>query len=168
MSHIVVVTYDDPQQGAKTLQTLKSLQKEGRVHLEDAVLIEKQADGKLKVKETEEFTTKRGAISGSAIGFVLGVILGGPIGGLLVGGLIGGLIGKKVDTGISNEKIEAISEAMKESSSSLIIEGAVEQANVALLKKALEQSGGTIHEIDAADLPPIDAEDNLAGYSGRQ
>lgn len=167
MSYLVVVTYDETEQAQKTLKTLKALQDEDRIFLEDAVLIEKQEDGKLKVKETQEFTTKRGAVTGGALGFVLGIILGGPIGGLLVGGLLGGLVGKKVDTGISKGKIEAISEAMKNSSSSLIIEGNAEKGSVALLKSALEQSGGAIIEIDAADLPPVDLDDNISGYAAR-
>ncbi len=168
MSYLVVVTYDEIDKAAHTLKTLKTLQDENRIFLEDAVLVEKQEDGKLKVKETQEFTTRRGAVTGGAIGFILGIMLGGPLGGLLVGGLLGGLVGKKVDTGIPKGKIEAISEAMQASSSTLILEGNVEKSNVALLKSALEQSGGNIIEIDAGDLPPVDREDNLAGYSGRQ
>ena len=168
MSYLVVVTYDEFDKATHALKTLKALQDEKRIFLEDAVLIEKQADGKLKVKETQEFSTKRGAVTGGAIGFILGVMVGGPLGGLLVGGLLGGLIGKKVDTGIPKAKIEAISDAMQNSSSTLIIEGDVEQSNVALLKSALEQTGGNIIEIDAGDLPPVDSQDNLAGYSGRQ
>lgn len=149
-SAILIVTFDDQEKGDKALKQLEEWQKEKRIELGDAVVIVKDEEGNAKVHETSEFTTRRGAIAGGAAGLVIGLMVGGPVGGLVLGAAGGGLLGKKVDTGVSNDEIEAVSDSMENATSAIAVQiKSVEDKN--MLAAAIRQSGGKIHELSISE-----------------
>ena len=148
-TEIAIVTFDDMQKAKEVLASLKHMEKEELVELEDAVVIVKDEHGKLKVKETKDLTTGKGAAKGGVVGLVVGLMLGGPIGGLLLGSLAGALAGKSIDLGVSNEKVEAVSESMADASSALLVQ--IKSGNKDALAAMVRQSGGELHEVSVTE-----------------
>jgi len=145
-SAVLIVTFDNQEQGDRALEQLEKWQKEKEIELGDAVVIVKDEEGKVKVHETSEFTTKRGAIVGGAAGLVIGLMIGGPIGGLVLGAAGGGLVGKKVDLGVSDEEIKAVSDSM-DASTSAIAAQIKSVKHKEMIAAAVRQSGGKVHEL---------------------
>ena len=164
-SSIIIVTWDDPQQADKALKSIKHWQKEKQIEVEDAVVVVKDDQGHVKVKETEHLTTKKGVVFGGVAGLVVGTMLGGPIGGAVLGGAAGALAAK-IDLGIPNETIEAVSESMEDASSALFAQ--LKSVNKALLRSAIRESGGTLHELSITSAQELDLEDSLHAVGGHQ
>ena len=157
-SAVLIVTFDNEEQGEKALKALRKWKNEKEIDLGDAVVIVKDEEGKIKVHETSEFTTRRGAVSGGVAGLVVGTVLGGPIGGLLLGAAAGALAGKKIDLGVSNDEIAAVSESMESCTSAIAVQ-IKSVKNKELLAAAIRQSGGKIHELSLTDELEMDLEE---------
>jgi len=70
--------------GERAVKTLKKWRNEKLIELGDSVVLVKHEEGKVKIHDADEFTTKKGVIAGGIAGFAAGLIVGGPIGGLLL------------------------------------------------------------------------------------
>ncbi len=156
-SAVLIVTFDNEEQGDQALEGLLQWQKEKQIELDDAVVIVKDAEGEVKVHETSEFTTRRGAIAGGAAGLLIGLFVGGPIGGLALGAVGGGLVGKKIDLGVSNDEIAAVSESMDSCTSAIAVH-IKSVKNKEMLAAAVRQSGGTVHELSISDETVVNLE----------
>jgi uncharacterized membrane protein len=166
MSTIAIVTFDDMESADEVLKALESLQKDKLVDLSDAVTVIKDEAGELKVSETTDFTTGRGALTGGAIGAVIGIVVGGPIVGLLLGAGAGALLARKVDLGISSDKIEAVAESMGNSSSAIFLEiESIKQEGV--IKALMRDHNGTVYEVDLSDEHHAAIDDALTGTDAR-
>jgi len=163
---ILILTFDDMESGDKALKTLKAWQKDKMIDVADAVVLVKDDEGKVKVHETEEFTTRRGAVAGGVAGLVIGTIVGGPIGGLVLGGIAGGIAGKKIDLGVSNDEIQAVSDSMENASSGICIEINSIQ-NKEMLAAAVRQSGGKVHELSITEPLDVHLDDLMGGMVAR-
>lgn len=148
-SAIIIVTFDDMESAGEALKTLESWQKDHEIELGDAVTVVKDEEGEVKIKQTEDFTPKRGAIAGGTAGLIVGTIAGGPIGGLLLGAAAGALAGKKLDLGISDDQIDMVSKGLHEASSAIFVQ--VKSGNKDMLAAAFRESGGTLHELSISD-----------------
>lgn len=166
-THLIIVTYDSPEAAAKVLASLKEMEKQKRIFLEDAVGVVKDENGKLKVMETTDATPKKGAVAGGAVGLVIGVVIGGPIGGALLGGLAGALLGKKIDHGVSNDQIQAVTDSLENSSSAIFVEANPDDTNRSLLKKVLEQENGKLYQLDINPDVHSDIKTSMTGFTAR-
>jgi uncharacterized membrane protein len=89
--------------------------------LVDSALITKDEDGKLKVEETTELTTRKGARRGAIITGVLGIIYPPSLlGSVLVGGAIGAVAGRLRDTGIKNPQLKEIADRLEPGKAAVI------------------------------------------------
>jgi uncharacterized membrane protein len=111
----------DPSQALEMLKFLRKKAKEAGVELEDAVVVYKTAAGEIKIKQTKELTTGRGAGWGSFWGLLVGVLLGGPLLGILGGLGLGALYGRLTDHGISDEFIKDVGRALDRNGSALML-----------------------------------------------
>lgn len=91
--NVIAVTFDEQSKAYQALSTLKGLDREGRIELKSAAVVERDATGQLRLPEGTDNASGEGFAAGGLIGMLVGV-LGGPVGmllGLGTGGLIGGL-----------------------------------------------------------------------------
>lgn len=146
---IAVVTFQDTEGAGKLLDMLKDLEKQKLVELDDAVIVIKDADGEIKVKETKDLTKAKGAAKGATLGLVIGLMMGGPIGGVLLGAAGGALLSRKVDLGVPKGKIDVLVGEMVDGSSALFIQGTSKREGV--MRAAMLQANGTLHELELTE-----------------
>ncbi len=165
-STIIILTFDKMDKAGEVLKSVHSLEKENYVVLKDAAVIVKDDAGKVKVKETDDVSTRRGLITGGTLGLIIGIILGGPVGGLLIGGALGAWASKKIDLGISNEQIESITSEMQNGTSALFLQ--IEKAEKKdWLAALVRDSGGKVVEIELSDDVEVAVDDHLSDFIER-
>ena len=91
---IYIAGYSDPDAAKADFDALKKAQRKGIVFIDGAVLVSRDEDGTLHVKESGDHDVFKGATIGVAGGLVLGLFAPPLLGAMVVGGVIGGLVGK--------------------------------------------------------------------------
>ena len=91
---MLIAGYSDPDSAKQDYDALKKAQLDGLIFIEGAILVSREADGTITVKETGDHDVFKGATVGVAGGFVLGLFAPPLLGAMVVGGVIGGVIGK--------------------------------------------------------------------------
>jgi uncharacterized membrane protein len=137
----------EPDIALSVLENIQAKAKEANVELQDAVVLFHGADGKVKIKQTKDVTTGKGAKRGAFWGLLAGLILGGPIGGLLWGLGIGAVYGKAVDHGIDDKFLKSVGQWLGPRKSAVVIMVQDEDADRA---EAYFKTFGT--EVHVADL----------------
>jgi uncharacterized membrane protein len=112
MSELVVVMFKDETTAFEMRAALAKMQKEYLIEMEDAVVVTKDASGKVKLHQAMNLTAA-GAASGGFWGMLIGMIFLNPILGMAVGAGAGALSGKLADIGINDQM-------MKETAASFI------------------------------------------------
>jgi len=88
---LFVLTFDSPTGAEAMLKTLKDLQADNFIELLDAVIVTKDAKGKVELSQPLAVAPRKGAALGALTGAIVGM-LGGP-GGALVGLVSGAVTG---------------------------------------------------------------------------
>ena len=74
MSNILVITFEDENQALSVLKSLKNLEHQNLLNLNDAAVIVKDEEGKVEIKNMTESGVKIGAVGGGALGLLIGSI----------------------------------------------------------------------------------------------
>lgn len=157
MSKLIVFTYDDQQKATIVLQKVAELSKEHLIEVQDAAVIVKNANGKVKVQQTLEAAIKGSNVaSGGFWGLLIGLIFGGPIFMALLGMGLSALFGRKLDVGIDNQFIKNVGNDLKPGDSALFLLS--EEITVDKVADALRDYGGTLYHTSLSK----EAEENLA------
>jgi uncharacterized membrane protein len=143
MSNILVITFEDENQALAVLKSLKNLQHEDMLKLDDAAVIVKDKDGKVQVKNMTESNVKGGAAIGGLIGLALGSILF-PVAGIALGAAGGALVGKTLGDGVDKKFVKEVTEAIKPGNSAILF--LVGHENAGMLIAALEPYNGKIYQ----------------------
>ena len=107
MSNLLVVTFENQEDGRKAHTELKNLKSEGGVNIQDVELVERDAEGKIhKVGKVDE-TTKAGILGGGILGLLMGIVFF-PVLGLTLGAVAGGLIGKSLGNNIDKQLVQDV------------------------------------------------------------
>ncbi|HMD12370.1 MAG TPA: hypothetical protein VKG90_08550, partial [Marmoricola sp.] len=84
---VFVATFSDEVQAASALQDFRAMDREGSIELIDAVVVVRDAEGKVRYEETADPSgkrwAKRGAIAGGLVGLLFppSIIAGAVVGG---------------------------------------------------------------------------------------
>lgn len=148
MSTLVAVAYDDEYRAAEVLATLRRLQSEYLIDLEDAAYVTKDPDGKVKVHQSHSLTGS-GALGGGFWGLLFGLLFFVPILGLAVGMGIGALVGHYSDYGIDREFMEGIRAQMKPGSSAIFV--LVRKSTPDKVIPEVAKYGGTVLQTNLSD-----------------
>ncbi len=141
---LIVSAYRTEQGADEAMTTLKAARKEHLVKIRAAATVRRDARGKLHIKERGDVGAGMGAGSGAAVGAVAG-LFGGPLGAALgagAGATIGGLSARLIDSGIPNERLKQLGDALTPGTSAFV--ALVEHSWVDEIRAALAQAGGDI------------------------
>jgi uncharacterized membrane protein len=120
MSDLIAIAYDDEYKAEEVRLTLIKLQKEHLIELEDAAVIVKNAEGKVKLKQAVDLTTT-GAVSGGFWGLLIGTLFLSPVLGAAVGAAAGAASGALSDIGVDDNFMKSLGETLKPRSSALFV-----------------------------------------------
>ena len=115
------VESSSPEQAKAVLEAIQNSAKAAGIKLEDAVVVFKDHNGDVKIKQTKDITAGKGAGWGGLWGLIVGLIFGGPIAGALLGVAIGAIYGGTVDHGIDDKFIKNVGNALGKTDSAVLI-----------------------------------------------
>lgn len=141
MSTLVVIGYKDPYKAEEVRLTLRKLQRDYLIELEDAVVAVKDANGKVKLNQAINLTAA-GAVSGGFWGMLIGLIFLSPLLGVAIGVSAGALSGALSDVGINDQFMKELAATMTPNSSALFV--LVRKATPDKVLEELKGTGGTI------------------------
>jgi uncharacterized membrane protein len=128
MSYLVVLGFDGIHTADEVQNKLRSLQKEYLVDLEDSCVVEREANGKVYIKQAVNLTAI-GAASGGSRGALWGTLVGllflNPLAGMAIGAITGAgagaLSGSLIDYGIPDDFVRKLGETIPKGSSALFV-----------------------------------------------
>lgn len=120
-STFVAIVFDEPLLAQEALLAAVRLQTRGRLKLEDAAIVGKDDNGRVRVQETRDITTAQGALSGSWWGLLGGLLAGGPLVGVALGAALGGIFAKVRDIGIQDDEIAALGDRIGDGEAALLL-----------------------------------------------
>ena len=120
MTDLVVIAYDDPFKAEEVRTSLRKLQREYLVDLEDAVVAVKDDTGKIKLHQMHNLTAS-GAVGGGFWGALIGLIFLNPLLGMAAGAAAGAAGGALSDVGINDQFIKEMAGNLKNNTSVLFV-----------------------------------------------
>jgi uncharacterized membrane protein len=120
MSDLVAISFDDEFKADEVVNTLAKLQKAHLIDLEDAAVIVKNSEGKVKLKQTQNLVAA-GAVSGGFWGLLFGTLFLSPLLGAAVGAATGALSGKATDLGINDQFMKELGATLTPGTSAIFV-----------------------------------------------
>ena len=120
MSDLIAIAYDDEYKAEQVRLDLVKMQKEHLIELEDAAVVVKDKDGKVKLKQAVNLTAA-GAVTGSFWGLLIGTLFFSPLAGLALGAAGGALSGALSDIGVDDNFMKELGETLTPSTSALFV-----------------------------------------------
>jgi len=141
VSELVVVAFDNETGAAEMRDALVELQKQQLVTLDDAAVVVRKPDGKVKVKQAVSLVGT-GALGGAFWGMLIGLLFWMPWLGLAVGALSGALGGALSDYGVDDGFIKEVGNTIQPGHSALFL--LIREATPDKLMDELRQFNGNI------------------------
>jgi uncharacterized membrane protein len=122
VSTLLAIAYPDAATAERVRAELVQATKEHIVDLEDAVVVEHQPDGKIKLHQAIS-TAGAGAAGGALWGGLIGLIFLAPLLGMAIGGATGALAGKVTDAGVNDDFMKTLGAKLPAGGAALIALG---------------------------------------------
>ena len=122
MNKLVAIAYPDAATAQMVRADLVEATKEHLVQLDDAVVVERQPDGKIKLHQAMS-PSGAGAAGGALWGGLIGLLFLVPLFGMAIGAASGALAGKFTDVGIDDEFMKKLGSSIPEGGAALIVLG---------------------------------------------
>ncbi len=120
MSNLIVFTFDNETEAERMRDELAKMQKQQLISLEDAAVVIRREDGKVKVKQAQSLVGA-GALGGSFWGLLIGLLFWAPWLGLAIGAATGALAGGMTDVGVDDKFIKEVGEKIEPGHSALFL-----------------------------------------------
>lgn len=117
-SNLTVIVFDDELKAEEARLKLLKLQREGFIDLEDAVVVVKEADGRVRYHQMHRLA-KKGGIAGSITGLIVGSILLNPLLGVAFGAVTGAVSASLTDVGVDDRFMKDLAERFNPGTSAL-------------------------------------------------
>jgi len=124
---LVAITFDDTLKAQEALLATSRLVKNNLMTLNDAAIVTKTNNGKIKINQTRDLDTGHGALAGSWWGLLAGILLFAPIPGVVLGAAAGGIWAKLRDVGINDDQMKKMGEDIRPGDAALFL--LVDRAN---------------------------------------
>jgi uncharacterized membrane protein len=121
MSNLIAIAYDDVATANAVRDKLFQLQTQHLITLEDAVVVERRLDGKVKLHQAGGSAAGRGALGGALWGGLIGLIFFMPFLGAAIGAGTGALAGSAVDTGADDTFMRQVGEQLTPGKAALFV-----------------------------------------------
>jgi uncharacterized membrane protein len=119
---LLAAKYPNEEHAKTILDMLESMHQALTITLEDAVMVTRESDGKIKTHETTDVSTRKGAKRGLIAGGILGVIFPPSlIATALAGGGIGAIWGKIKDSGVKHDDIKELADSLTGNEAAIIV-----------------------------------------------
>ena len=147
MSDFLAITFNGPDEAEAALRSIRAIEHEGRIQLEDTAVVRKDADGKVTIHNE--------MASGTEAGIGIGAVLGGlvfavfPIAGIVGGALAGGLVGRTAAPGIDDKFVKEVANDLPAGGSALFLQ--IRGGDTELLVGALGQYHGRVRQTSLPD-----------------
>jgi uncharacterized membrane protein len=148
MSTLIAIAYPDAQTAERVRAELVQATKEHLVQLEDAVVVEHQPDGKIKLHQGMS-TTGAGAAGGAMWGGLIGLLFLAPLFGMAIGAASGALAGKVSDVGVNDDFMKQLGAKVPAGGAALIMLGRSDAPNKVL--ERLHPFGGEVIQTSLDD-----------------
>ena len=161
MSKLVAIAYPDFDTAERVRAELVQATKEQLVQLQDAVVVEHQPDGKIKLHQAVS-PAATGAAGGALWGGVIGLLFLAPVLGMAIGAASGGLAGKLTDVGVDDNFLKELGARLQPGGAALIAVGST-NARDKLIER-LRPYGGEIVQTSLSN----EEEEQLRAALGEQ
>jgi uncharacterized membrane protein len=141
VSELVVIAFDNETGAEEMRDALIDLQKQRLVTLDDAAVVIRSPDGKVKVKQAVSLVGA-GALGGAFWGMLIGLLFWMPWLGIAMGALSGALGGALSDYGLDDGFIKEVATTIRPGHSALFL--LIREATPDKLVDALKQFNGKI------------------------
>ncbi len=120
MSNLFVLKVPDELTAERMVGTLKRLQDQQLIKVDDAAIVTRRPDGKPKVRQMHDLVGA-GALGGAFWGLLIGLLFFVPLFGAAIGAATGALIGKFSDVGINDDFIKQVGSSIQPGESALFL-----------------------------------------------
>jgi len=121
MNGLIAVGYPNQVAAEDALQHLMRLQAEQLIELDDAVIVERRGNGKVKLHQTTGMTAGKGAAGGALWGGLIGMLFLAPLLGAALGAGLGGAAGAGSDGGVDDQFMKALGDRLEPGHAALVL-----------------------------------------------
>jgi uncharacterized membrane protein len=118
MSDLVAIAYDNLDTAQQVAANAAEAQKAHVLDLEDMVIVERQADGKVKLHQPS--MAAAGAVSGALWGGLIGLLFFVPFVGMAIGAASGAAAGKMSDYGVDDNFMKQLGSELGEGKAAVV------------------------------------------------
>ena len=147
MANLVAIAYDDLGTAQQMMGTVGELVKEHSLELEDAVIVEKRQDGKIKLHQPSMAGT--GAAGGALWGGLIGLLFFMPLFGMAIGAASGAVAGKGSDYGIDDNFMKELGEKLQPGNAAVFV--LVREATRDKVVPEISKHGGHVIQSSLSD-----------------
>jgi len=120
MSNLVAVAYPDVATAEAVRTTLAQMMKEHLIELDDAVVVTRGEDGKVRLNQAVS-TAGAGAAGGALWGGLIGLLFLSPLLGAAIGAAAGGATGALADVGVDDKFMKELGTQLTPGAAALIV-----------------------------------------------
>jgi len=120
MSTLIAIVFHDQSTAFEMRAALAKMQQQYLLDMEDAVVVTRDLQGKVKLHQAVSLTAT-GAATGAFWGMLVGLLFLSPILGAALGAGAGALSGKLTDVGVDDKTAKQLGEELTPESSALIV-----------------------------------------------
>jgi uncharacterized membrane protein len=120
VSDLIAVAYPDKATAEAVRQRLAQLTLEHSIELEDAVIVDRDENGKVRLHQAHS-PAARGAAGGALWGGLIGLLFLAPLLGMAIGAAAGGASGAMIDVGINDVFMRDLGQKLPLGGAALIV-----------------------------------------------
>jgi uncharacterized membrane protein len=154
MSTLIAIAYPDRDTAERVRAELVQATKEHLVQLDDAVIVEHEPGGKIRLRQAAS-PTAAGAAGGAVWGGLIGLLFLAPMVGMAIGAAAGAAGGKMADIGVDDHFMKDLGAKLQPGTAALIVLGSTDARDKVIDR--VKSFGGDIIQTSLSS----DAEEHL-------
>lgn len=141
MATLLVIGYESEIKAEEVRLALLKMQKDYLIDVADAVVVVRDANGKVKLRQMYNLTAT-GAASGGFWGTLIGLLFMNPLFGLAIGAAAGAISGALSDVGIDDQVMKQMAQTIQPGTAALCV--LIRQMTADKVLEEIQKYGGTV------------------------